>query len=235
MEEKPSKQKQYVIYAHILKTDPTKLYIGQTCQKPSDRWDYGRGYNGCPKMREAIQQYTWDGFYHEIWYENLTKEEADALEISLIEEYKAAERGFNSSPGGHQLSDDSILKISNSLKEHYNLYGHPWNGRRHTEISKEKIRQSSLGRKASDITRLKLSAAHQGIKQSKEHIEKRMAMKRIPIQCLESGIIYNSAKECALAELGRDNSGIINSIRACARGERKTAGKKHFKYIEKEQ
>lgn len=235
MEENLSKQNQYIIYAHILKTDPTKLYIGQTCQKPSDRWDYGRGYNNCPKMREAIQQYTWEGFYHEIWYENLTKEEADALEISLIEEYKTVERGFNSSPGGNRLTNDSILKMSNSLKEHYALYGHPWTGRKHTEESKEKMRQSSLGQSPSDITRMRMSAAHQGIKQSKEHIEKRMASKRIPIQCVETGEIYNSAKECALAELGRDNPGIVNNIRACARGEHKTAGKKHFKYVEKEQ
>ena len=235
MYEKICEQKQYTIYAHILKSNPSKLYIGQTCQNPIDRWDYGRGYKGCPKMREAIQQYTWDGFYHEIWYENLTKEEADILETSLIKEYQTVEYGFNSSPGGHQLSDESILKMSKSLKEYYALYGHPWTGRKHTEESKEKIRQSSLGQLPSDITRMRMSAAHQGVKQSKEHIEKRMASKRIPIQCLETGKIYNSAKECALAELGKDNPGVVNNIRACARGERKTAGKKHFKYVEKEQ
>lgn len=46
------------------------------------------------------------------------------------------------------------------------------------------------------------------------------------VECIETGIIYNSITECA-KELGLNPS----HITACCKGKRKTTGKKHFKYI----
>ena len=48
-----------------------------------------------------------------------------------------------------------------------------------------------------------------------------------PVRCIETGIIYPSARE-AERQTG------ISHISACCRCERKTAGKYHWKYINKE-
>lgn len=55
------------------------------------------------------------------------------------------------------------------------------------------------------------------------------------IICLESGNRYVTAKECALGEFGIDNPGLINSIRAVCRGDRKSTKNKHFRYMTEEE
>lgn len=53
------------------------------------------------------------------------------------------------------------------------------------------------------------------------------------ILCLETNQIYITSKECALKELGKTNPGAANSIREVCRGERKSTGNKHFRYLTK--
>lgn len=50
------------------------------------------------------------------------------------------------------------------------------------------------------------------------------------ILCLKTNQIYITAKECALKELNKTNSGAANNIRAACRGERDSTGNKHFRY-----
>lgn len=183
-------------------------------------------------MNEAIQKYGWDNFEHKILLTNLSQEEAEQLEKQYIQLYNSVEHGFNTSAGGHTLPQESIQKMSQSLKQYYREHGHPWTGRKHTEETKEKIRQSKIGTKASDETKQKLSESHKGIKQSQEWIDKRMASKKKKVLCIESNIIYNSAKDCCLGEFGEEIKGTINDIRAVCRGERNKCKGKHFKYIE---
>ena len=51
------------------------------------------------------------------------------------------------------------------------------------------------------------------------------------ILCLESNKIYETPADCALHELGKSNPGVMNSIRAVCRKERKTCGGKTFRYL----
>lgn len=51
------------------------------------------------------------------------------------------------------------------------------------------------------------------------------------ILCIETKQVYITAKECALKELNKTNPGAMNSIRAVCRGERKSTGNKHFRYL----
>ena len=91
----------YSVYIH---TSPSgKVYIGITKRIPKYRWGKeGRGYIGNVHFYNAIQKYGWNSFTHEVLYSNLTKEEAQEIEIALILHYKASnpEFGYNRSLGG---------------------------------------------------------------------------------------------------------------------------------------
>lgn len=165
------KNKKWVLYIHILKQNPEQVYIGITSQQPpSKRWDCGRGYKHCPKMWQAIQKFGWDNFEHKILQFNLTQQEAEKLEKEYILKYDSINKGFNTSPGGRLLPQQSIQKMSNSLKEYYKKNKHPWTNRHHTEQTKQKIRQSRLGTHLSEKTKEKMSQAHKGRKQSEDWI-----------------------------------------------------------------
>lgn len=90
----------YMIYKHT--TPNKKIYIGITSQSAKDRWRNGKGYKSQVFYR-AIKKYGWDNILHEILFENLTKEEAEAKEILLIKQYKSNDKryGYNVSNGGN--------------------------------------------------------------------------------------------------------------------------------------
>ena len=91
----------YSVYIH---TSPSgKVYIGITRRLPKYRWGKGgKGYKENEYFYRAILKYGWDNFSHEILCDNLTKEEAQKLEIELIALYNAADSnfGYNISLGG---------------------------------------------------------------------------------------------------------------------------------------
>lgn len=62
------------------------VYIGRTDMEPEDRWCDGWGYRNLPAIFNAIVQYGWKNIKHEILYDNLTHEEAVALELEIIQE-----------------------------------------------------------------------------------------------------------------------------------------------------
>ena len=112
----------YKVYKH---TSPSgKVYIGITCQAVEKRWLNGKGYSHSTYFYQAIQKYGWDSFEHEVLYTGLTKEEAEAKEIELIEEYKSNQRehGYNLSSGGEcgavgvVRSKETKKKMSESRK-----------------------------------------------------------------------------------------------------------------------
>ena len=94
-------QRKYLIYKHTNLIN-NKVYIGQTCQKAKIRWQYGGGYKHNAHFQAAIKKYGWNNFSHEILFEDLTKEQADTLEIKLINEYKSYNEnyGYNIARGG---------------------------------------------------------------------------------------------------------------------------------------
>lgn len=78
-----------------------KVYIGITSRNPADRWGTnGRGYKGQSKFFNAILKYGWDNFSHEVLVDNLTEEQAYAMERELISAYDSITNGYNSAEGG---------------------------------------------------------------------------------------------------------------------------------------
>ena len=90
----------YTVYVHI--SPSGKRYYGLTCQQVKKRWLNGMGYIKNEHFYRAIQKYGWDAFKHEIVAEGLTREEACALEESLIAEHHTQDYrfGYNISAGG---------------------------------------------------------------------------------------------------------------------------------------
>lgn len=76
----------YCVYCHTNKINGKK-YIGITSQKPEHRWRNGEGYKNNEYFYHSIQKYGWHNFSHEILYTDLSKIEAENLEIKLIAEY----------------------------------------------------------------------------------------------------------------------------------------------------
>ena len=119
----------HIVYKHTLKSDG-RVYIGQTW-RTSERWkDNGRTYCNCPRFWDAIQEYGWDSFEHDVLYSNLTKEEADVVERVLIRHYNSADpqNGFNVMHGGRGCltkcrTDDSYKKRFGTAVVQYSLEG----------------------------------------------------------------------------------------------------------------
>lgn len=119
--------KLYTIYRHINKVNG-KSYIGQTCQKLSNRWKSGSGYTRehQPAFYHAIQKYGWDNFTHEILVDNIqTLEEANAQEKFWIAYYHTWIYdpeccGYNITKGGdgtsgHIMSEQTKTKIQKAV------------------------------------------------------------------------------------------------------------------------
>lgn len=144
----------YKVYIHINKLN-NKKYIGITCQNNiNNRWKNGNGYKRCPRFYNAIQKYGWDNFYHLILAEDLNKEEAEKIEIYLIDLLKTnnSKYGYNLQKGG------GVSNVS--------------------ELTRYKHRLLCLGKKHSEETKLKMSISHigkqkcKGYKHSQETKEK---------------------------------------------------------------
>lgn len=112
----------FCVYIHIFPNG--KVYIGQTKQRPEDRWSNGKGYRG-QLVERAIRKYGWDNIIHKIVESHLTKEQANALEIQLIKEYDSTndQNGYNIAFGGCanakglKHTEEHNRKISESHKK----------------------------------------------------------------------------------------------------------------------
>ena len=118
-----SADKNYCVYMHVCKYNQKK-YIGITCQKPKDRWANGKGYKNNQYFYRAIQKYGWnDGFIHKIIKDNISKEEAQLLEVELIKFYDTMNRdkGYNIYLGG-ELSRAGIPQKPETIELLKTLY-----------------------------------------------------------------------------------------------------------------
>ena len=90
----------YSVYVHT--TPNNKKYVGITSLPPHRRWEKGQGYKHQTLFYRAIAKYGWDNIIHEIVAEGLTRAEAIALEIKLIDEYSTTNPkfGYNQTAGG---------------------------------------------------------------------------------------------------------------------------------------
>lgn len=146
-----SNENNYCVYLHINKING-KIYVGQT-HNIKERWrGNGKNYFTSVKFFNAIIKYGWDNFIHRVVRSNLSKQDADTLERNLIDELDTIRNGYNLMEGGSRgnLSEDSLRKMSKSLKEGY---------AKHPE-RREKIRQKAIGRTISEESKHKMSLSN---------------------------------------------------------------------------
>ncbi len=222
----------YVVYIHENLING-KVYIGITGQKPSRRWDNGRGYINNTHFHSAIIKYGWHNFSHRILYDNLTLEQANEIEKCLIQEYGSADpsKGYNIDLGGNGLgtkTEETRKKLSESHK------GKPaWNkGREHTPETRKKISEALTGNKLSAETRAKMSRSRTGEGNSfygKHHskdVIHKMALNqpsRKMVICLDTGTVYES-----MAEAARQTGVRQGNISCACANIKKTAGGLHW-------
>lgn len=109
----------YIIYKYTFPDGG--VYIGQTCQKLKYRQGKdGKNYLTVdkqtgeflqPEIAHAIIKYGWDNVKKEIILENLSSEEADQNEISLISQYRAGGKCYNMASGGKGTCGTRSTKI----------------------------------------------------------------------------------------------------------------------------
>lgn len=136
-----------IVYKH---TAPNgKVYIG--CTSTSLERRKKSGYGG--SFGKAIQKFGWKNIKSEILFEDLTKEEAYAKEVEMIEKYQSTnpEFGYNISIGGAGSpgcirSEETKKKISihNAWK---GTHG-PMYGKHASEETRKKMSKSLKGKKA---------------------------------------------------------------------------------------
>ena len=107
----------------ITHIDSGKSYIGQTVNKPSQRWAQHWNYSKRAELtgkrlghlNKALLKYGKDAFIYEIIEENIPKDELDAKEILAISKYDSFNNGYNLNSGG-------ALYATNDFKsKHYAL------------------------------------------------------------------------------------------------------------------
>ena len=227
------KENKWCVYIHTNLVNGKK-YVGITSQSVNDRWRNGAGYRGCEIFWKAINKYTWDGFSHEVIVSELTESEAKQKEMELIAlyktnctKYRSPSYGYNMTDGGDgnigwTPTEETKQNISNALKGKYvgennpNYGNHklagknnPNYGKHMDDVVKEKIRQSNLGRSASDETRQKLSDMRKGYKSCRIN----------PVFCIELNEIFWGQQEAK--NKYNINRGCVGE---CCRGLRKFSG-----------
>lgn len=211
--------KKYYLYMHIAPSN--KVYIGITSQDLETRWKRGYGYKTQQLFWRAIEKYGWDNIHHIIIKENLTKDEAERLEIELISLFDSTNpnKGYNVShggllnSGGHNLSEEAKKKIGKRNK-----------GKKLSIDTCKKMSESrkgeknwAYGKKFSNEHKKALSESHLGIIPSNAK----------PVICVETGKQYVSISEA------RRKEGINNISIVCDKNNR-TADGYHWKYLNEE-
>lgn len=108
----------WTVYVHINKING-KTYVGITSMEPEKRWRAdGYGYRTQPFFR-AIQKYGWENFDHEIVASNLTREEANDMEQTLIEQLDSliGHNGYNATEGGDSIRITNARPVLQYTKE----------------------------------------------------------------------------------------------------------------------
>lgn len=184
-------------------TSPSgKRYIGQTVDEKSRRKMFlskRKDYAGY-KINNAREKYGPENFDYKVLirlHSDDTKElqsYLNALEVGLIRMYDTQKTGYNSSPGGGGMCEETKRRISESkagtkpwnkgLKGVSDGY---WKGKKRTQETNEKIKDTLTGRKLSDEhkkhisegnigkvmtdeAKIKISASMKGRELSDEHI-----------------------------------------------------------------
>ena len=176
--------KNWNIYIHRNMVN-NKAYIGITSMIPQVRWgnsgiNYFRRDNAV--FAKAIKKYGWDNFEHIIWASGLSEEGAKLWEVRLIALFKTNVCRWGKEAMGYNMTDG----------------GEGTTGYVHTQLSREKMSQSRIGKPMSDEIKKKISKTTTGKKLSKETKHKISNSKKgvIPSnQCIEALKEANTGKQ----------------------------------------
>lgn len=165
----------YSVYCHTNKING-KRYIGITKRQPEKRWANGYGYSNNRHFFAAIQKYGWDSFSHEVWFTDLSYEDACLAERELIAKYDSTnqEKGYNVDLGGTGLgtaSEEHKRAISEARKGK----PHPHKGR---PLTGDK--SPTYGTQRSEYVK-----------------QKSREVNSIPVLCVETGVLYESGVSAA--------------------------------------
>ena len=217
-----------------------KVYIGQT-NNLKRRWrNSGVEYTSQKTsiIGKAFIKYGWDNFEHIVIKEDLSFEEANELEIALIEKYDSRnpEKGYNIREGGNKKLAESAkeklsqIAIKRGLWQGENNPRHldplcgernGMYGKHHSEETKEKISNSKLGKE--------IHTEESKKKISKFMTEHHPLAKKV--RCIDTGEIFNSARQAAKAK-GLGNS----TVSRICNGERKPGkGKLNWEWYYEEE
>lgn len=179
----------YVLYEHRNKTNG-KRYIGITSNY-KQRWNSnGKRYQSSTYFWRAINKYGWENFTHKILIRDLSREEASELEKAYIKKYKTQndKYGYNLTEGG--------------------THAPPMLGKKHSEETKQKMREKALGRVISKEQRKKQSEKMKG------RLVGRLNPKSRAVRCLNTGEVFETQHEAARAK------GVLQSkISKCCNGK----------------
>lgn len=143
-----SERRNWTVYIHILKIDPTRVYVGITGRNPEKRWENGTGYVSQHRFACAIKSYGFDAFEHFIFASNLTKSEACDMEITLIRRLREENYHlYNISSGGY---GNTARKGKHNSLEHNRKIGDANRGK--SKFLTEHQRQAASNRCKSKIS-----------------------------------------------------------------------------------
>lgn len=200
------------IYMHRNKIN-NKVYIGQTIQPLEERWKNGYGYKTCYYFYHAIQKYGWDNFEHIILEqnENWTQEDLNRKEKEYIQLFDATNpsSGYNICEGGSSsISPNALPKAIEWMREH-------------PEFGQAR---------ASDMLKWQKEHPDEMLKMRRANAAKASEARKKKVQCIETNEIFESASEAARKTPKTSQSKIC----MVCRGQRKTCGGYHWRYVEKE-
>ena len=204
--------KKYIVYMHI--SPSNKRYIGITSRNINDRWRNGKGYEKQKYFYRAIEKYGWDNFQHIIIAKELTKEVAEWLEIELIKIWNTTnkEKGYNIMEGGdatnglngklngmygNHHTEETKQKIRESRVGKYFGEENPFYGQKHTEETKKKLSEIRIGTTLSEETKKKISESLKGNIHTEEEKEKILLSQptRQEIYCIELDMTFSSLSQ----------------------------------------
>lgn len=202
-----------------------KKYIGQSVNI-HNRWrQHKNELNSNMHFNDYLQK-SWNKYGAENFrfyvLEYCDVDRLDNLEVYYINLYKTLNRnhGYNLTSGGSDnkiYSNETRIRISNALKGHkVSLESRIKISKNHADVSGDK--NGMYGRRHSEEAKQRVGQANKG----------RVSARRnnCTVYCIELEQIFNDATTAGKI-LNLDSSAILK----CCRGERKTCGNYHWKFI----
>jgi group I intron endonuclease len=197
-------------------------------------------------MMAAIRKYGWRNIRHEILMTGLTKEQAENVEIMLIKALHLTERkcGYNIANGGASCTSGKTRSPEIRQKISIRKMGHSVSAETREKISqskkgtpapnkgvplspeqKEKALQTAFKKGSQPWNVGKTYSAEYRERLRQAHLGKPNLVNRKSVQCVETGVVYES-----LAEAEKWIVGNRQNIRLSCNNPEKTSGGYHWRW-----